>query len=305
MGDLMEGIREVMDAADEAASGSGGDSEDVLEGQEQEASQETAEEPVADELESAAEEGTEDPEESGEEEIEAGPADDYADRVDELPISKLPPKIAKMRSDRDRLASENGEMHRRVAELEAKLAAPEPRQEAATEEPMPPMPEESDDFQAVLTKMRAISKWEMDREIKGVDDKYQSKFQNIEEREQSEAVDRQQSFISNQALRIESRKDYTEDVGAMMSALAAENPGWKQGLATPGGWDQLCDYAAHLIAGQAKATAVTTKKATARQRAVPRGSVTPKQTNSDVEIPEDSQDIHGRVGAIMDSYRGD
>lgn len=301
MSDLMDGINGAIDAAVKEA---GAESREVV-------SEDASEEQVQavepeDEGESAEEPAPESDDEPGDGGDDEQPVQDWLDRLDELPTSELPPRVAKLRADRDRMASEIGEMKKRLAELEAvRQGKQEPQQSAEPEDPMPAYPTEEDDFNSVVRKMDAIAEWRARQAVKGVDQEYRQKFQTVEEREQQQQLHQQQQYFAQQAQRIEGHPEYSENVGQMMSAMVADNPAWQQALASPQGWDQLFDYAKHLAAKNSKMQQRTTKKATARQRAVPRGSTTePKKAEPSVELPEDRSNISGVVDAIVSSWRG-
>ena len=197
-------------------------------------------------------------------------------------------------------------MRKQIAELKAGQKAPESEQQKApeSEDPMPEMPTEADDFQTVVQKLRDVARWEARQEAKGVDSRYREKFQTIEDREKQQQFERQQEYFASQAQRIEQAPDYSPEVGQMMSALVSSKPYWQQALSSPDGWNELFDYAKHLSDKNARQVQATTKKATAKQRAVPRGTKAPKQVEPDMDLPDNPTNVSGRVGAIMDSYGG-
>lgn len=216
-------------------------------------------------------------------------------RVDELPVEKLPPKIAKIRSDRDRLASEIGELKKQLAEMSAKqkVAEPEAKEEG------PPEIDEDDDAYTIAQKIKAIASWEARQASREVQDKLKA----IEEKEQQAEQMRHQQFFVEQATRIEKASGYSQDVGDMMSALVGSNPGWREALGSPQGWDQLFGYAQYLVKGQVKKTELATKKATAREREVPRKKPSQREVVEDLTVPGDLN-VEDAVGSIIDQYKG-
>lgn len=315
MSGLMDGINDAINSAVDEAAEAGREvvSEDAPEQEQESTEQEydgAPEGEAVEEQETAPESEQEEdqPEDGGE---QADPYD-WLEKLDEVPTEKLPPRVAKLRADRDRMASEIGEMRKRLAELEAVKGEPqEPQQSPGPEDAMPELPTEEDSFPEVIRKMREVARWEARQEAKGVDQRYQEKFQTIEEREKQQELQQHQQYFASQAQRIEATEGYDENVGNMMSAVAAESPAWRQELGSPQGWDKLFNYAKFLAdqhatseAQRVKEQQTTTKKATARQRAVPRGSTKPKHAEPDVELPEDPSNISGRMDAIMGSWRG-
>jgi hypothetical protein len=317
MSGLMDGINEAFESAgDEPV----GEADEVVS---EESQEEKAQEAPEVEDQGAAEEQPEpeqedEPEDSGEAEEPAGDLPKWLEHVEEVPTAELPPRVAKLRSDRDRLASELGEMRKRLAELEEAGQKQQEPQQPEAPDPMPEYPTADDDFEAVVRKMDAIADWRARQAVREQDSRYQEKFQSVEElkkaqeeqRQQAQLQQQQQFFVS-QAQRIESSPDYNEAVRDEMVKMTSSAPHWQQAVFSEQGWDELFEVAKHRVSqaqGQAQARSkqqqMATKKATARQRAVPRGSNPPKQTSPDVEVPDDPANVGGRVGAIFDHFAG-
>lgn len=294
MGDLVDNVRGAIDGAET----------EWLESQEPAATEEAGgelEDQAADDLD-------EDPDEdsggSEDQEVEDTEGDDEPedtgfdwDRVDELPVEKLPPKIAKLRSDRDRLASELGEMRKQLAEFQEQEPAAAEQAEA---QEGPPEIYDDDDAETIREKIKAIAAYEAREAIRSTEDK----LQTIEDREQRAHTERAQQYMMDQAARIEKSTGYDENVGEMMSALVGQYPGWRESLGSPQGWDQLFDYARHLVTSQSKKAETVTRKATAKQREVPRRTPAPKNVDIDIEVEEKPENVFGKVGSIIDSFKG-
>jgi len=287
MDNLLEGIRGAIDGAEESAASEAGGTQEA-----QEVSQEAPEQDQ-EQLDQGQAELEE--EESGGEQEDDGAID--WNRVNEFPVHRLPPGVAKLRSDRDRLASEVGEMRKRFAELEATTKA------AKKEDPKDDKPEPitaDDDAETIQRKVAEIASWHARQQAKVVE----SKIQAIEEREEKSRLEAAQRFLAGQATRIERSDGYSQEVGSMMSALAGRNPGWREALGSEEGWDQLFGYARYIVDSQAKKTQDITRKATAKQREVPRAATSAKGASKDIELPGRDGDFEGKIGAILDDFDG-
>jgi hypothetical protein len=280
MDNLLDGIRGAIDGADEAAASEAGGTQEAQE------SEESHEAPAQDQEETVKEDG------GGEPETEE--AIDW-NRVNEFPVHKLPPGVAKLRSDRDRLASEAGEMRKRLAELEARTTA------AKKEGPADDKPEDisaDDDAETIQRKVAAIASWHARQQSKAME----SKLQALEEREEKSRMETAQRFLVDQASRIERSDGYSQEVGSMMSALAGQNPGWREALGSEEGWTQLFDYARYIVGSQAKKTQDITRKATAKQREVPRAATSAKGASKDIQMPDNDGGFESQISAILDDF---
>lgn len=313
MSDPYEGLREAIDGAAEAAaeeSGGGTVEQDDIYFEEPEAGQDAGQEP----------------EESVETEAAEEPAVDHLQKlrevdwdslkIDELPIDKLPPKLAELRSQRDRYVSQQAENSRRLAEYEAKLAqyekapateaGPEPEATSGPEDQDPEPVIEDEDFdnaEAFNAKLRQRYEWERKQTIKRIEQGLSEK-QAAKEAEDA-TVRKQVDFINTQAQRIASKPDFSPEVEQRIGEMMTENPHWRSLLGDEGGWDVLYERALHDVkASQAGANQNLEKKTTARGREVPRRVPSSQTAVDDLEIGEDPKNISGRLDKIIGGYRG-
>jgi hypothetical protein len=311
MSDPYEGLREAIDGAAQAAaeeSGGGAVDQDDIYFEEPEAGQEAGQEPE----ESVATEAAEEVDHLQ----RLREVDWDALKIDELPVDKLPPKLAELRSQRDRYVSQQAESTRRLAEYEAKLAQYEkaPAAEPGPEPGAAPEPEDEDpepviedeDFDnagAFNAKLRQRYEWERRQTIKRIESNLSEK-QKAKEAEDAK-IREQVNFINTQAERIASKPEFSPEVEKRIGEMMTENPHWRALLGDEGGWDVLYERALHDV----KASRVGTsqdleKKTTARGREVPRRMPSSQAAVDDLEIGEDPKNISGRLDKIIGGYRG-
>lgn len=296
MNDLLSGLDKALDDAERDFAGAKGEGEAAE--QTEEPTEDGGQTDVEQEVEAEAE-GSDEPEVE-----DTGPS--WEDRVDELPIEKLPPKIAKMRSDRDRLASELGEARRQRESLQQRLAKFEAAAKAAepqVEDEKPPRIEEDDyeSYEKLQAKFEAIADWRVKQATRALE----QKFQTIEQRDVQAQVEQAEHYMMEQANRIQAMPGFTEDVGREMIELLGpkDSPMWGT-LGSPDGWDKLYRFAKSEVNERSKQTNNVTHKATAQKREVPRASPSARQVTEDIDMPEDPSDVGGRVDAIMDGLFG-
>lgn len=292
MGSMMDDIYDAMnDAEQELGAVEDGvkDEPEATEATEITADDLDEDEPVDEEPEAEPEDELE---ASAEEEPEAGGPD--WDRLDELPNEVLPPRVARLRQERDRLASETGEMRKRLAALEEQVKAAQPKP-AEDEDPRPPSITSDDTAEEIEQKIEALTEWKTRQALKSVE----AKFAAQEEKEQRAHQERAQAFFSEQEKRIMAKEGYTKDVEDEMISIVKNNPAWYNELGKPESWDELFDYAISKVERAKGFKKQNTKLATAKNRVVPRRSTAPKNVEPDIEMP-DTDDVSAKVHAIMD-----
>lgn len=225
--------------------------------------------------------------------------------IDRARLEDLPEPLRRMKVDRDRLAGRLGEAERQLRELQAQAPKEQPKQQAP--ENPPPFPPSDADDETYQKMMDAREKWFSEQSALKAVAMINEQQRQREERQQAEmARQQQQRWAQSQVDRISRMEGFTDEVAEVMTALAADNsrPWYGAMIQSEAGIDQLFSEARAIVEGNRVAVQQTTKKATARDRAVPRPKPAPKRVSADIEIPESPDDVSGRVGAIMDAFGG-